>query len=292
MTVCIASTNIKHNVLVFATDRMVTTAPLPIEFEHKIPKIAEITKYCVGLVAGSALRGKGIFEAVQDQTGGKSLSIHKIAQTAKIVYQNQRLQIIEDIFLKSKGLSLQLYTEKGKDILPLSLHQQLDRQISTFNFQLEVIIAGVDEHGPHIYSIYNPGFIECYDSIGFHAVGTGALHILASLYNVYDPECIPAESIYCVLRAKRDAEIAPGVGQRTDLGIIDNTKKLKYFAENADLFKKFDELYRVEKEGRKTLTKASEFAKIAITDNSQQEKEAGCKEVANAEKTPEKGKPR
>lgn len=93
MTVCIASTNIKHNVLVFATDRMVTTAPLPIEFEHKIPKIAEVTKYCVGLVAGSALRGRAF------------LKLFKTKQEIR-AYQFIKLPRLRKSFTKPKGCKL------------------------------------------------------------------------------------------------------------------------------------------------------------------------------------------
>jgi hypothetical protein len=84
-----------------------------------------------------------------------------------------------------------------------------------------MILAGVDSKGAHIYSIRNPGIKDCFDTIGFHAIGIGELHaVQVFIAHRYSTSCNTLEALNIVYAAKKAAEVAPGVGGATDIAII------------------------------------------------------------------------
>jgi len=269
MTVCIAAINQKHKIIAFATDRMVTASSPPIEFEHSLPKLTQINDYCIALSAGDALLGKEIFDTVRQPVGDTVHSVAQIAEHAKEIFQRKRLQILEAIHLRSRGINHKIFIEAGAKILPPQIYAQIDHAFATFMLQFEAIIAGVDESGPSIYGIRNPGLVDCYNPIGFHAIGTGSMHALVSLIETYNPTASEAETTYSVYRAKKVAEVAPGVGQETDLGICISTRKIKYFGKSTELMGKFSELYELERKSRKDLIRKEEFDILKIGDESE-----------------------
>ena len=266
MTVCIAAINQKHKLIAFATDRMVTATFPPIEFEHSLPKLTPINDYCIALSAGDALLGKEIFDAVRQTAGETGRSIAQIAEHTKEIYQRKRLQILEAMHLRSRGINHKIFIEAGAKILPPPIYAQIDHAFATFLLQVEAIIAGVDESGPSIYGIRNPGLAVCYNSIGFHAIGTGSMHALVSLIETYDPTAGEAETMYSVFRAKKIAEVAPGVGQETDLGMGIFSQKIKCFSKKTELIEKFSELYKAEKNARKDLITKEKLSILRIGD--------------------------
>jgi len=279
MTVCIAAINQKHKLIAFATDRMVTATSPPIEFEHSLPKLTQINDYCIALSAGDALLGKEIFDEVRQTAGETRRSIAQIAEHTKEIYQRKRLQILEALHLRSRGINHKIFIEAGAKILPPQIYAQIDHAFATFMLQVEAIIAGVDESGPSIYGIRNPGLVYCYNSIGFHAIGTGSMHALVSLIETYNPTAGEAETMYSVFRAKKIAEVAPGVGQKTDLGMGIFSQKIKCFDEKAELIKKFSELYKEEKNARKDLITKSKLGTIIVGDESKPAVKTTTKEV-------------
>jgi 20S proteasome alpha/beta subunit len=279
MTVCIAAINEKHNLIAFATDRMVTATFPPIEFEHSMPKVTQINDYCIALSAGDALRGKEIFDVIKEIAGKANPPIAQIAEHTKEVYQQKRLQILEALHLRTRGINHKFFIESGARLLPPAIYAQIDYAFATFMLPLEALIAGTDESGPRIYGIRNPGLVDCYNSIGFHAIGTGTMHALISLIETYDPEASEMETMYSVFRAKKVAEVAPGVGEETDLGMVIFKQKLKYFDKNTELFKVFTKLYDDEKKARKDLTTRSKLATLNIGDKGELTEKKTNKEV-------------
>jgi len=264
MTVCIVAINQKHRVTAFATDRMVTSTFPPIEFEHSLPKLTQISNHCIALSAGDAIKGKEIFDAVRETSQKANLPIAQIAEQVKEMYQRKRLQILEAQLLRSRGINHQIFIEAGAKLLPPAVYSQIDHAFATFMLPLELIIAGVDESGPSIYGIRNPGLVDCYNSIGFHAIGSGSMHALISLIQTYAPVISVVETLYAVFRAQRVAQVAPGVGEETDLGMVCSTEKVKYFDEKTELIIKFNELYEQEKDARKDLITKWKLATLSV----------------------------
>ena len=96
------------------------------------------------------------------------------------------------------------------------------------NNGIETIIAGIDSATgsvvPHVISIYKSqsgdGVVNC-DSVGFAAVGIGARHaesqFMLAGHSRYSP--MP-ETLLLTYLAKKRSEVAPGVGEGTDMFTI------------------------------------------------------------------------
>ena len=116
---------------------------------------------------------------------------------------------------------MELFYKEGISLLPPDLFNVIDNQFSRYDFGLELLVVGIDSSGAHIHTIRNPGLDDCFDSLGFHAIGVGALHaiqhFIASRYKTsYNLD----EAISVVYAAKKASEVAPGVGRETNICLI------------------------------------------------------------------------
>lgn len=208
--------------MAIATDRMLTVSYPPVEFEHNIPKLECIGERCVALTAGDALAHVDLFRAsAQALMGLKDPSVQHVAQTIVDCYVAQRLATIEQKILSARGWTLsQFYTQVPKAGVPADLILMVDRQISTYDYGLEILLAGIDTEA-HIYSIRNPGQVDCFDALGYHAIGSGEMHAVSTfIFNNCYPDMTCKRGLYLAYEAKRSAEVAPGVGKALDIALI------------------------------------------------------------------------
>ncbi len=97
----------------------------------------------------------------------------------------------------------------------------IDEQLATYDYGLEVLVAGVDSDGAHIYKIDNPGTAECFDTIGYHAIGSGEPHAIYSLVDAgHTHAATLQQTMWSVFEAKKLAERAPGVGVAGDFAVV------------------------------------------------------------------------
>jgi 20S proteasome alpha/beta subunit len=228
MTVCIGAICGKGKGVVLASDRMVTGSMPPIEFEHTEDKAYLINDRCLTLSAGDALKPIELLPQVaRAMSRTSNPTIEEIVEKTKIIYQALRADRAEENFLRPRGITIEAFYSKGIAIFPPSLFEYIDHQFVLFNYGLQLIIAGFDGKS-HLYNISNPGVSECLDTIGFHAIGVGALHALqvfiASRYTI---NCDLNEALNIVFAAKKKAEVAPGVGEQTDMYYIDEGGLIK-----------------------------------------------------------------
>jgi 20S proteasome alpha/beta subunit len=110
-----------------------------------------------------------------------------------------------------------------QDKLSENLVLRLTRNIETQKLDLILLVAGVDSTGGHIHYIRDPGTSDCFDAVGFCAIGSGEHHAeLTFIRSEYSPRLPLNRAVFLAYQAKRDAEMAPGVGSRyTDIGVID-----------------------------------------------------------------------
>ena len=222
MTICIAAIGQSGQVAVVASDRMVTASPPPIEFEHHAPKVTEVSRTCVVLTAGDALADVELCsQAIAAAQTFQALSVQQVAQEIQQAYTRQRSERIEALFLRPRGWTLKSFYEEHVRGVPGEIAFGVDRQIATYEHNLSVIIAGIDS-GAHIYSIANPGVLDCWDGIGCYAIGSGASHAISTFFlGNWEPTISLSALVFMVYEAKRRAEVAPGVGKETDIAYID-----------------------------------------------------------------------
>jgi hypothetical protein len=247
MTICIATICDGGRKAIVISDRMITAgSPLNIKFEPKIRKSGELSPNCMALTSGSALAHMDLFRNVKERLSkAKDLAIGEIAECVKEEFRNQRIRRAEELHLRPRGLDMQsFYANLAK--LPAEFSMMIDNNIQNQRYELDIIITGIDKNGEaHIYSVVDPGVSECFDGLGFNAIGSGTSHAISTFtYHLYTPDFPLERALYIALVAKKNAERAPGVGDQTDIFIM-TTEGIKELSE--DQVAALEALYKEQK---------------------------------------------
>ncbi|MDE0266315.1 MAG: hypothetical protein OXK17_04735 [Thaumarchaeota archaeon] len=216
-----------------------------------MPKTVSIANNCVASTAGNALGLAPIHEEIMK--AGRSTetceSIQQIAEMARMAYVNARNAKLEQDILATIGLNLQGFYQANRSLAP-EMVANIAQAMQQYNYNVSILIAGVDRLGGHIYRIDNPGRLESYDAIGHCAIGSGDLHSISTfIANDYDPELDTDHVAAMTYEAKRRSEKAQGVGEETDMYIIHNNSTVKLPEDKMDMLKKiYDQKTDQEKE--------------------------------------------
>lgn len=224
VTVCIAAI-LDNNSIMGASDRMLTAGD--IEFEPQQTKIVGLTTSIAAMVAGDSSMQAEILQNLWVATKEKIdpdpsvwLDVRYVVEKYSDYYNEARFRRAERSILAPLGLNNDLFIKRQREMDP-----GLVRQISAelLNFEppgISVIFAGIDNSGPHIY-VTNGGNIACRDNVGFAAIGAGYWHANSQMmfagHTRY--KSFP-ETLLLVFSAKKRAEVAPGVGEATDMFMI------------------------------------------------------------------------
>ena len=229
MTVCIAAMCEDSKKIVAGADRMLTSGMLSLAFEPVRPKIIPLSDSCVMMTAGPALRDVELQKYVKRELVGMAgVAIPLIVEKIKDGYQSARRKKIEELHIKPRGLTLESYLEEGRALVP-DVAMLIDEHLATFDYELEVLVAGVDSEGAHIYAVYNPGTAECFDSLGYHSIGSGEPHSAYSLIEgAHSHRANLKEAMWAVYEAKKRAERAPGVGETDDFVVIEQGRVVNF----------------------------------------------------------------
>lgn len=221
MTVCVAALcrDGERKLAVAASDRMVTYGGF-IEFEHAESKMTNVSSHAVVMVSGDTLIGTRLAREVGDQFGGAQ-PVADIAVRLATQYEAMRNDLMEQQILALRALDRTSYYDRHNSLNP-QVTFAIDQQMSQFNPQIELLLAGVDSSGAHIFTIHNPGRPErLHDVIGYAAVGSGTIHALQSMIGFgHSAGAQYHETVFRVYASKRRAEVAPGVGHDTDMAVI------------------------------------------------------------------------
>jgi hypothetical protein len=192
------------------------------EFEHEVPKINKITSRIVALTAGDALRGARLAYDVAIRMPADSPPVQAVVEAFSARYVESRSNQINSEIFQPRGIRMQDFYGGQQQRMLAPIAGTIDEQVISFNYQVEVLVAGADDEGAHIWHITNPGGSpNDFRQIGFHAIGSGMIHALQSLIGFGHTGTHGLhETLFRVYASKRRAEVAPGVGTDTDLAII------------------------------------------------------------------------
>lgn len=223
MTICIAATCAGQKAVVAASDRMVSAPFLTLEFDHPDAKIDQLSRTCVGLTAGDALVATDLFtgfEGVVSQL--QDPEVQMIADQVKQRFVDVRQKLIDEQVFKPRGISfVDFYSEGLISTLPPDLAMYLDSEAQEQGLEASVIVAGVDGTGAHIHGIEDPGISSCFDRLGYHAIGSGHRHALLYLATAqHHWSASINQTVHNVYEAKKQAELAQGVGNTTEMRVI------------------------------------------------------------------------
>lgn len=227
MTVCLAlicEGFYGKSVVVAVSDRMITAGD--IEFQWDRPKGQELGSGCLLMGAGSATAHAEIRHRVVNKLSDKVSEKRQMADMAGLVgaaFSELRFEKAVDKHLRPLGLDGSSFLA-GQDNLSPEEVRRLNRALTDEDLGTELIVAGIDDSGPHLYLVEDPGVVECHDDVGFLAIGLGARSAEAVFmtggYSRNTPVGRAALRAYV---AKKRSEVAPGVGIDTDMRIVWNS---------------------------------------------------------------------
>ncbi|MGH9339321.1 MAG: hypothetical protein ACRD1R_06990 [Acidobacteriota bacterium] len=243
MTVCIAANCVKSTCVVVASDRMVTFGRMTVEFDHCEPKIDVLSDTCVALSAGNAIIADAILSG--ELTIGQFALIDHCAEHLRERFVSTRRRIVTEWLLEPRGTTFdEFYKAGGMQGLPPELAMSLDDQARELDLQTDILLAGIDSEGAHIYTIENPGLLARCDRIGYEAIGSGAHHATITLIRQHQNNAVGLnETVFNVYCAKRIAEYAPGVGTATEMRVITRPGGIRSL--NGDELSQLSEIFDV-----------------------------------------------
>ncbi|WP_152423885.1 Ntn hydrolase family protein [Natronobacterium lacisalsi] len=214
---------------VIAADRLVTTGHTNrVEFEHTQSKIEEIlcTSRVTSMIAASgslSLADDVIYKLQSGLAEDPPESVRDVADETVKAFQKMERETINNQILSPLDISLQ--DLKSDDT---HLSEQIEAQLleaiynkkEEIEQQLTLLLCGIDEDGPHIFSIQGADKAR-HDQIGYHTIGSGSQSAqLTFTRSQYDLNCSLSNALLTTYEAKRRAEEAQGVGRNLDIAVI------------------------------------------------------------------------
>lgn len=241
MTICISTICDSSKKVIVASDRMMTSGDLTVAFEHDVPKIQKLTENCVALTAGSALVHTDLFRNVRASIhAGATPPISEIVDKVKKEYLEIRNRQVEEKYFKVRGYDIEWFNQNQHRLNP-EIVLRLDHELETYRFNLQILVAGVDTNGAHVYCIYPPCCSECFEALGYCNIGTGERHADSTFIAYrYTPSFPLKTALNVTFEAKKKAEIAVGVGKSTDMAIISDKGVLPL---EKEAIEKLEEIY-------------------------------------------------
>jgi hypothetical protein len=218
MTLCIAAISRKQPSvhIVTVSDLMLSSAYM--STETRITKAEPLTpsRRWVVMFAGSPTPIGSVIRGVMEKLDGSQESETDVRVAVEAVYRDELRKKIEAEILSPFGLDRPTFLTRGREYFGEQEFARLNYEMSSCRLGLELLVAGFEPSGwPRIFSITDPGVFSSHDRLGFHAIGSGWMGALGSLYTNYEATLSKPELIYRVCEAKFLGESASGVGKRT-----------------------------------------------------------------------------
>ena len=239
MTICISAIaqEAYEEVLVFSTDHMVTTQIG--QFEHSIKKYKKINSMVIAMLAGNTLLFDRCLKGINE-----NLDFISIKKRIKENMAYLRRECIRDEVYSLYDIDDSFVKELLKQEISNPFMEKILGTISEFSLNTNILLIGFDDEGKaQISEISEEGYIDFRD-VNFHAIGSGTIQAINTLlFQRHSKEDQLNVALYNVVKAKKNAEVAEGVGKETELLIL--RKKGCTEVSNEDL-KKLENVYQCE----------------------------------------------
>ena len=157
------------------------------------------------------------------------------------------------------GLNIESFIARQNTLSPGLVTQLSTELIGYETAPVASIVAGIDDAGPHIYSVDN-GALTCQDAVGFAAIGMGSYHASSSfMFSRHVKSNVLSKTLFLTYTAKKRAEVAPGVGGETDMFIV-GPRFGSYSTIRSDIIDNLEEIYQL---ARKSHAEADSVAEGA-----------------------------
>ncbi|MGB8507940.1 MAG: hypothetical protein WCD76_06035 [Pyrinomonadaceae bacterium] len=262
MTICVAAI-CDGDTILGATDNMITAGD--IQFEPPALKMTSLTNSIVVMTAGDSTLHAEILDVVRVEVSERIefepeewLKVKDVAELYVETYNKVRQKCAERAILAPLGLTFETFVTRQAEMLP-DFVRQIGTELINYNAgDIEAIITGLDEHGPHIWVAKNED-LRCYDKAGFAAIGSGEWHAKSSfMFSRHMSLRELPQTLLLTYAAKKRAEVAPGVGGVTDMFIV-GPKLGSFTLIGGHILERLEEIYRqIRQDEQQILQRANE----------------------------------
>jgi 20S proteasome alpha/beta subunit len=220
--------------LLTISDRMQSAGNIEYEdhFSSKVYKLGPATAVCLGSGETNALytlvglAQQQLQQKYPGEVRASAISIYEVAGIYARQFSSLRRTRAEQVHLAPLGLDIASFTQSAPE-LAKDLAEKLQRE----ELGVQLIIAGMDTAGPHIYGVGRRDdygrelpYEDCHDANGFFAVGSGDWQFRSMfMSHSYNSEWGFWEALFLLYSAKKKAEAAAGVGRVTDIVLVDES---------------------------------------------------------------------
>lgn len=237
MTICIAAIH-NDGGIVGVADKMISTNEMAFEPKGTSKKIFCLAGGIFALNAGHVAIQAEIMESLQseyniEKAAGRTEIYTVIEMVNRYVakYNAIRRSRARASVFAPWNLDEDSFLARQKEFSDFFVRDIMD-QIARFQLaDVATIFAGIDistgNVEPHIYCVkcsYGQVSIECFDSVGYAAIGSGAFHVESYfMFSKFTRHFSMPKTLALCYFAKRRSEIAPSVGKETDMFLIGPT---------------------------------------------------------------------
>jgi 20S proteasome alpha/beta subunit len=206
--------------IIMVSDRMMTAGD--VEYEPRQYKLASLTDNIQVLIAGDlSVHAQAVRETKKQIGALPSASVHNAATIYGQAIQAVRRKLAEDTYLAPLGLNTDTFLAQARE-MPVHLAEKLTMQLQEYDGpDVAALVVSPEIEHSRIYVIDHRGSTHCFDDVGFAAVGSGAWHARSKLMQLGYVKFLPfVRAFGYIYAAKKAAEVAPGVGRKTDVHIV------------------------------------------------------------------------
>jgi hypothetical protein len=229
MTVCIAAISRKDNRIVTASDFMLSNEYMSADTRTiKGEPVGRSGKWLAMFSGNPSVQAVVLKLANENLSADKSETSTEVLAAIENAFRETLKRKIDAELLSPYGIDRETFLQRGQAWLGEREFSDLLYQLRTTRLETSFLVAGFEPNQqPRIFSVTDPGVSQSHDSIGFHAIGSGNLRALGSLFTTYDydAELTTDQLVYRVCEAKFLSESALGVGKRTIINIVDSDGK-------------------------------------------------------------------
>jgi hypothetical protein len=207
--------------LVAASDKMLTDEGLGIEYQGSRGKWGCFGKRLLVLVAGDIVIHsevvKRLFAELKD---AETPTTFELAQLAAKEMREYRTQEAERLYLSPLNLDRDSFLDRQRT-MEATLVVELANQMQKHKIEAEALVLGCEQNTGSIYRVDRYGLVTNHSDIGFASIGSGGIHSSAHfMFESYSHGTMYYRALYQTFKAKKRAEVAPGVGGYTDMFLV------------------------------------------------------------------------
>jgi 20S proteasome alpha/beta subunit len=151
-----------------------------------------------------------------------------------------RTQLLDQLHIEEEQVAQYLASEPSNPWL-----QKIQEAIATHNLETQVLLAGFDENQTAQIAKITESKLTHMRDVNYAVVGSGSIQAVNTLlFQQHSRKTDLPVSVYNVFKAKKNAEAQQGVGNETDIAVLEEGEGIKELSDSD--IKELEEVYERE----------------------------------------------